>query len=226
MTGVAGRTFQERFRRRLRYYRDSGAPATAVPLFVLDSLDKLGVRINPYLLVVENVTGAPPPAEPASARYEYRFLEATDMPGMASIDDHGVAVAPLLARLNEGQLCYGALCDSSVVSFSWCNLTECVMGSTCLRKLRPDEAYLFDAFTVEDSRGRGLAPYIRHRLYRELGGRGRTRMYSVTKVVNAPAMAFKKTLGARRVESGCHVRLFGRGEFVLRFRRYDDWSRP
>ncbi len=214
-------TFSRRLQSRLRYYRGGRSPGTAAALFVIDCLDKLGIRLSPYAVVTEGLGNVSPPPEPCGAAYEYRFLDTTDMTQMANLSEHGVDCETLVRRLQEGSFCYGALRDCAIVSFVWCNLSVCTFSAPSLRDLKADEGYLFDAFTVESFRGRGLAPYVRYRLYRELGARGRSRFYSVTQAANAPANSFKSKLGARPLESGIRIRLMRRWGLTVRLRQYE-----
>ena len=61
-------------------------------MFVFDCLDKLGVHIMPYQLVVEGEGNvSTPPPEPPGARYDYWFLGVRDIPQIADLSEHGVS---------------------------------------------------------------------------------------------------------------------------------------
>jgi GNAT superfamily N-acetyltransferase len=156
------------------------------------------------------------------AEYEIGFLGPGDMRALAAIPGRRPSSETLLSRLREGKLCIGARYRGEIVAFTWCNLTECEMVSHRLFSLKEHEAYLFDAYTLEQFRGRGIAPHLRYRCYEELAKLGRDQCYSITAVWNPSAAKFKKKLGARVLELGMLVTLFHRRRFHVPLR---DWRK-
>lgn len=187
--------------RKVCYYWRSLPVYGFVVRILIDGLAKLGLRIEPYYLVVEGIASRNllPEAE-TFAECEFGFLGAQDMKAIAALPDRRFSEEDLLRRLEEGEKCFGAKYRGAVVAFSWCNFTECAFETHRLFSLRNDEAYLFDAYTVEAFRGQGIAPYLRSRWYQELEKLGRTRCYSITVALNAAAAQFKKKLQAQVVE--------------------------
>jgi GNAT superfamily N-acetyltransferase len=110
----------------------------------------------------------------------------------------------LLARFNDGQKCFGAKYQGKIVSFTWSNFGSC---HDLLYKfpLRDDEAYLYDAFTLPSFRGKGIAPYLRVRFYKELEILGQNKFYSISRYLNKPAINFKKKLNARPILLGINL---------------------
>jgi len=102
-----------------------------------------------------------------------------------------------------------------LAAFTWYDLGECNYEGWRF-PLHDDEAYLFDAFTLAPWRGRGVAPYLRHRVYQLLSGWGRSRFYSVSIRTNKAAIRFKEKLGGRVVGKGWVLVLFGRWRFGSR----------
>lgn len=131
---------------------------------------------------------------------------------MAKIPYRVASYEELQSRLKDGNLCLGAKRNGRLVAFTWCNLTRCTSEGFPF-PLNDDEAYLFDAYTASDSRGQGLAPGLRYRLYKELARMGRTKLYSVTDRYNTPALRFKLKLGAVILKSSWHITLFKRWDF-------------
>jgi GNAT superfamily N-acetyltransferase len=179
-----------------------------LPRIFIDGLDKLGIQIHLIYLTREGITGeVPRQRQNGLEGYEIRFLEPEDMMEIAKIPYRPATHEELQSRLKDGNLCLGAKRDGRLVAFTWCNLTWCTSEGIPF-PLNDDEAYLFDAYTSSDSRGQGLAPGLRYRLYEELTRMGRTKLYSVTDRYNTPALRFKLKLGAVILKSSWHVTLF------------------
>jgi len=179
----------------------------------------LGIRIQLFYLIREGISeGAAHKNRDVLKDYEVGFLGAEDMRTIAEIPYRTVSYGELQSRLKDGNHCLGAKSDGRLVAFTWCNLTWCHFKG-CTFLLNNDEAYLFDAYTVSDLRGQGLAPALRYRLYEELARMGRTKLYSITEHFNGPSLQFKLKLGAGIVKSGWHVTLFDKWHFGSRCSR-------
>jgi GNAT superfamily N-acetyltransferase len=125
----------------------------------------------------------------------------------------------LLERLERGWLCLGLKCGTRVIAHMWCNTRECDS------KLYPfllnhDEAYLTDARTVEEYRGRGIAPYLRLQFYKHLHGMGRYKIYSITEYFNISAMRFKQKLGAKPTSLILRVYFLNKYSASILLKRY------
>ena len=152
--------------------------------------------------------------------YEVKFLTADDMPALATIPGRLPTEDDLQQRLREGKRCLGIRHQGAPVVFIWCDIDTCGFEEYPLFRLQANEAYLFDAYTVETARGGGLAPFMRYRLYEELARLGRERYYSITVFFNTPAARFKAKLGARILELRVLVELFRRWRVHRVLRRY------
>ena len=78
---------------------------------------------------------------------------------------------------------------------------------------------LFDAYTLDSFRGKGIAPYIRYQLYKELEKTGRMTLYSISERFNLSSIRFKKKLNARLVGQGLCVVLFKKWRFSTRLKK-------
>ena len=229
-------TFLIRVWLRVRYHT-RGLSLSGVVLRVLrDGLAKAGIKIEPYYLMQEGFRADKPLyaektftektftektfTEKTFTEYEFGFLSTEDMATIAALPDRDVANAELVRRLQAGQVCFGVKCQEEIVAFTWCDFTECAFSSYQAFPLCENEAYLFDAYTVESFRGKGIASYTRYRCYQELAKRGKTVLYSRTVSLNAPAMRFKNKLHAEVLESAVLVELFYRWRFSIRLRDY------
>jgi hypothetical protein len=134
------------------------------------------------------------------------------MPEMASIPFRQISLEVLLTRLKQGKMCFGAKHRGQIVAFSWCDL-ESFFFKGLPFKLRDDEAFLFDAHTLEAFRGRAIAPYLRYQQYKELAGLGRHKLYSISGRYNASWLKFKRKLNARLIGAGLLIELFDKWHF-------------
>lgn len=182
---------------------------------ILDALWKLGVRISPFYLVLES--DIPEDREfwkfdQDQNKYRIRFLDHEDMKTLGSIPFRNISETTLQDRLDNGMLCLGVIYQGKLAAFGWCDLENCHFEG-CPFPLKKDEAYLFDAYTMMDFRGKGLAPYMRLRFYDELTRKGIKKFYSISERFNEPSIRFKKKLNARFIGSGLYIELFNKWKF-------------
>ena len=184
--------------------------------WLLAGLRRLGLSIQPFYLFEEALpTGEPPAVDSPLQSAVVRQLGLEDMTSVAEIARRGLPAEFFLARLHSGNGCLGLFVGGQLAAFSWYDLRDCNYEGWRFA-LHEDEAYLFDAFTLAPWRGKGVAPYLRYRVYQTLAHAGRTKCYSVTIRTNGPAIRFKQKLGAKRVARGRIVTLFNRWRFGSR----------
>lgn len=189
------------------------------PRVILDALAKMGIKTQPYYLCVEGLSDRTlPPYETGFHQYLFSFLGPEDMKKIGTIPHRFFSEQQLLSRLKKGQLCFAAKCRGKIAAFAWCNLEECHYDG-CNFPLKNHEAYLFDTYTLNSFRGRGIAPYLRYHLYEELARMGRKRLYSVSERFNIPSIRFKQKLNAKFVGRGIYVELFKRRLFCSSLKR-------
>jgi len=198
----------------------------------LDIYGKAGLRITPYYLVMEGRFGDAPPLPAKASKYTVRFLGPEDMAQIAAMPERSIREPLTQKWFEEGNLCFGMLCDETIIAFVWCNLETCHFWGHPF-PLAENEAYIFDAHTSKDYRGAGIAPYLRYRLYEEMEKRGKTCLYSYTSQLNRPAQRFKLKLNARVMGKGLSILFLKRWHLVSRFtpcREYADiadrWKAP
>jgi GNAT superfamily N-acetyltransferase len=183
---------------------------------LLDGLGRLGVSIQPFYLFEETLPAdGPPVVDEALRSAVVRQLGPDDMQGVALVPWRGLTEEFFLARLRKGDGCLGMFDGGRLAAFTWYDPKECNYEGWRF-PLQEDEAYLFDSFTLAPWRGKGAAPYLRHRVYQILAEDGRTRFYSLSIRTNKAAIGFKEKLGASIVGRGWVVELFGRWRFGSR----------
>lgn len=198
---------------KIGYYK-RGVPWYGVVLRVsIDAVSKVGLRIEPFDLFLEGLDrGVAPPPPPSFENASISFLSSDDMAELARMPGRSFSQNDLEARVRSGQLCIGVRHQGRIIGFTWCNLSECRIEKHRLFDLRADEASLFDAYAVEEYRGRDLAPWMRYRCYEEMAKLGRHRCYSVTIIFNTPAIRFKEKLGAEVIGKGLYLDLLARSQ--------------
>lgn len=197
---------------------------SSIARVIFDAIARLGIRIAPFYLFREGLfNGAIPELERCFEEYTLGFLGPGDMKFIADLPERKCPEEKLHARLQEGKKCFGIKYHGSLAAFTWCNFRTCTLtyGNISVRNLQDDEAYLFDAYTVLAYRGKGIAPYIRYQLYKELARVGRHRLHSISDAFNKPAIKFKKKLNARFIELQLLVSLFKRWRHVFLIKKYD-----
>ena len=169
-------------------------------------LRKIGLEVIPFYLYEEGLFGGIWKGHKDDFdEYEIGFLNPQDMKEIAALSrGDWSSEEKLLARFNEGQKCFGVKYQGKIVAFTWSNFESC-HDPLYKFPLRDDEAYLWDAFTVPSFRGKGIAPYLRFRFYKELETLGRNKSYSISLYFNKPAINFKKKLNARPILLGINL---------------------
>ena len=187
----------------------------------LDAFGRIGVQITPYYIVIEGLFGDLEPFfETGFEAYDVGFLGPDDMPSIAAIPGRNISEDKLVERLENGNLCFGLKKNAVLGAFTWCHLTE-YRGLGRIKPLAQDEAYLFDAYTLFPFRGKGIAPYIRYQLYKELAKLGKHKLYSYSDAFNASSLKFKKKLNARISEKHLSIDIFRRWQFNFLIRKYN-----
>jgi GNAT superfamily N-acetyltransferase len=180
---------------------------------MLDGLGRLGLLLQPFYLFEEQLpSGAAPAVHPALAAAEIRLLGPDDVALLAAVPWRGLDAATCRERLHRGNGCLGLFVDGRLAGFTWFDLAECNFEGWRM-PLQADEAYLFDAFTLPDWRGKGLAPLLRYRVYQQLALQGRRRFLSVSIRTNRAAIRFKRKLGGRIIGRGFRAEFLGRWSF-------------
>jgi GNAT superfamily N-acetyltransferase len=153
-------------------------------------------------------------------QYEINFLGYEDMKEIAALSrGDWASEEKLLARLKDGHKCFGAKYQGKIAAFTWSGFESC--HSQHYRfPLRGNEAYLWDAFTIPSFRGRGIAPYLRFKFYKELQKLGRNIFYSITLFSNEPAVRFKKKLNAKPLILAIHIRLLEKWSWSWKIKNY------
>jgi GNAT superfamily N-acetyltransferase len=179
------------------------------PKIVLDALKLARIRISPIYIYQEGLDLAPADLKTDKLNgYKIGFAGREEMPRLTGFPDRIEPLRKLNKRLDRGGLCIAAWSGGEIAAFSWASLKE-FSYEAFERPLGEHEAYLHDAYTAKEHRGRGLILYLRYRLYQELSLRGRHTLFSISERFNPPSLRFKNKLGAKIVGSSVSLDLFG-----------------
>jgi GNAT superfamily N-acetyltransferase len=183
---------------------------------LLGALHTAGFLIQPYDLFLEGRLAGPIPVyETPPDGFRIQRLGPADMDGIIGLPDRNIPKQNILARFQKEIECLAVFRGEELLAFTWCNLAENTFPGDRF-PLGPDEAYLFDAYTCPQHRGKGLAPLVRYQIYKKLEQMGRHRFYSVSLRLNKRAIRFKLKLHARILRSGIYVELFRRWRYTQR----------
>jgi hypothetical protein len=192
---------------------------------LLEVLAKVGINLRPFVVMREGVSynmNTPRIPDPDFEAIEIRYLEAADMPALASLSDlpgRSITESELQKRLRAGNKCAALTVDGALAAFTWCDFEACSFRGYPFR-LKANEVYLFDAYTLVAFRGKGLAPYIRYSLYVDLARQGRDYCYSISDRFNRPSLRFKEKLKAQWLVSGVYLVLFSRWRFTFMLKHH------
>jgi len=184
-------------------------------------LRKIGLELIPFYLYEEGLFGDIWKGRKDDFdKYEIGFLSPQDMKEIAALSrGDWSSEEKLLARFRDGQKCFGAKYQGKIVAFTWSNFESC-HDPLYKFPLRDDEAYLWDAFTVPSFRGKGIAPYLRSRFYKELETLCRKKSYSISLFFNKPAIKFKNKLDAKPILLGINLASPKKRHFSLKLKSH------
>lgn len=139
-----------------------------------------------------------------------RSLEETDLPDFATSQPANAAMVE--ARLRRGDRCVVAVEDGCVLGSRWASTVSADIADLWLSfPVCPGAAYSYDAFTLPEARGRGIAAAVTAALFESLVAEGATR------VVNAvlPDNPAGQGLARRRSEALGNLRSNRFGDRLL-----------
>ncbi len=177
-----------------------------IVLSILHALEKIGIRIVPYYLTLESLKEDVVINFPLQPVF-YGDLDPPDIKELYLQSGFNKFAKESIKWTGDDIRCFGLRFNKDIVSYCWYNLAYCSSGLISF-PLRKDEAYLFNARTMDQYRGSNLAPLLRYSLYQHLNGIGRTRFYSITEYFNGSALNFKNKLGAQHVKLFLYIGIF------------------
>ena len=187
---------------------------------IIGGLYKLKITIQLYYIVQEGLAGGKIPAyESGLDGYTLEYLGPQDIDSLCAIPLRITTRAQYVDYFKHGCLCLGLKKEGRLAAFTWSNLKQ-MSYAVYTRPLKSDEAYLFDAYTLMDYRGKGIAPYLRYQMYKELAKLGRVKLYSISEYLNTSSIKFKQKLNGKIVALYIWIKLFDGWEWHKLIKEY------
>lgn len=171
-----------------------------------DLLNKIKICYIPGYLIEENLN-----AKFNSSLFpnvKARFLTKDDFKMIVKIKERDLKFSHYKNLLKENTKCFGLFQNDKVICFSFVHFdifrTRFLPG-----KLKKDEAYLYDLYTLKKYRGKGYAPFLRYQLYQKLKKMRIKKIYSITQKYNRSSFKFKDKLKAKPIRSFLYINIFG-----------------
>lgn len=173
-------------------------------------LESMGIVIAPYYWIQEGTNDLDRlQIKNDFNDYTFGFFGPDELKLIAASEAWGHSEDDLLARLKDGEKCFGAKYHDEIAAFMWIDLEKWFIKRHGM-KLGGNEAYLFEMYTMKPFRGRGIAPYLRYQSYRFLKEIGRDRLFSYSDYFNHPSIRFKQKLNARFLKICIYIELFNK----------------
>jgi hypothetical protein len=178
---------------------------------------RIGIEFTPYYLMQEGIqfVTKKPVIQGIQDEVSISFLGPDDMKIGAL--NGGLSEEKSLSLLKSGQKCLGLIYNGEVAAYLWINLNEIDFASLKI-PLKNNEAYLWEMRTIEQFKGKNLAPYLRYKSYEILREMNRDVLFSVSVYFNNPTIRAKKKLGAKKLKLILFIQLFNkfRRSFTLK----------
>ncbi len=182
-------------------------------------LRRIGIDFSPFYLFLEGADfSIIPEIKEKDLVYTVGLLEPEDMKMIGNVQK-GLSDEKLTTLLEEGAKCIAIKDKGEIVAFTWISFDEVLLHSTVM-KLKNDEAYLWNMYTIESHRGKNLAPYLRYKSYEILKDLGRVRLYSASDFFNSPAVRFKEKLNAKKLKLILFIKIFNRFQWSFTLKSY------
>lgn len=170
-------------------------------------LARIGIDILPYYWVLEEYKPCDEPLIKGNPNnFSVELLSKNEVISIASKVPK-ILGNDLIKGYSKGQLCIGLKHKSCIAAYNFVELNDFNFHKR-LFKLKNNEAYLLNMWTMHEFRGRNLAPYLRYKSYQLLKKQGRDVKYSVTNYFNKSSIKFKNKLNSKHLELYLSITLF------------------
>ncbi len=182
-------------------------------------LANIGIDIKPYYWVQEEFTPCNEPAIKGDASaYTVKYISIEEVKVIYQ-NRPQEELDEVIEGMQNGYLCVGLECNSEIVTYMYVALEDFDFKGRIL-KLKPNESYLFNIWTIHAYRGKNLAPYLRYKTYQLLKERGRDVKYSVTEYFNKSSIKFKKKLNSKNLYLYLSIVLFNKYKWNFTLKKY------
>lgn len=182
-------------------------------------LAKIGLDFRPYYWLEEEFLPCEVPQIKGDiTKYKLRYLsldEAKLINQRKSETDYN----NMVRGMQNGQLCVGLERDNEIVAYMFIELNDFEFNKRVF-KLKSNEAYLLNMWTMYAYRGRNLAPFLRYKTYRLLEEQGRDVKYSITEYFNKSSIKFKNKLNSKNHYLYLSIVLFKKYTWNFTLKKY------
>ena len=176
----------------------------------LQLVAKLGCKIYPYY-VYSNLAGRvnSPSLPGADAAYDFVELADDELSAICDLPCRPRDRAYVLKLYQEGSRCFALKKLTAVCSYVWADYNYFMIKGKRVGKLAHTEAFFFDSYTVESSRGQGLSPYLFLKAYAYCRGLGKEKFYIFCSIFNKSARNVYAKLNPVTEGLAWHIDLWG-----------------
>jgi hypothetical protein len=185
---------------------------------VRHAVAKIGIDIMPYYWVQEEVTSTEAPKLRTEQSFTFSVLKKIDLSNVIAEAD-SITEKKINQSFANGQECVGLIHKGEIAAYMFIELNDFEIKNRKF-KIKANEAYLLNMFTLPDFRGKNLAPYLRHACYRYLEKKQITTKYSVSNYFNKSAIKFKKKLNSKHRKLYVNIELFKSFQWNLVLKSY------
>jgi len=179
---------------------------------------KIGIDIMPYYWVQEEVIPTETPKLRTDQSFTFKVLEKNDLNSVITEAD-SITEHKIHQSFIKKQECVALVHEDQIAAYMFIELNDFEIKKRKF-SLNANEAYLLNMFTLNNFRGKNLAPYLRHACYRHLEKQHITTKYSVSNYFNKSAIKFKKKLNSKPQKLYVNIQLFNSFEWNLVLKTY------
>lgn len=185
-----------------------------------DGFGKLGIRISLFYLTEEDLNKDIPGFETDKfPDYTIELLNEKDVTNIPTHKEQSTQKEDFLQLLQDGCISFVVKKNGDIVAYTWFNFRECTFLGFRF-KLKENEAYVFDTYTLIEYRGKRIAPFLHYQCHAELRKFSKTTLYSIVEVLNKQSISFKKKLEARFTLLALYISLFKKWSLTIPLKRF------
>nr|WP_299173556.1 hypothetical protein [uncultured Allomuricauda sp.] len=182
-------------------------------------LSRTGIDISPYYWVREgSLNFDVPKIKDKDTSYKFEFLQLADLEAMRSMRLR-YNKSEMIEGMKRGQKCIALKESNNVAAFMFIEYNSFVSRGKKF-VLGEKDAYLLNMYTLNNYRGRNLAPFLRYKSYELLKEEGIENIYSISEYFNYSSRKFKEKLKAKNTSLYLSILLFKKKKWTFKLRDF------
>lgn len=182
-------------------------------------LTRTGIDINLYYWVREgSVDFDAPKIKDKDTHYTFQFLELEDVEALRSLKMR-YNKSELIEGIKNGQKCIALKDADNLAALMFIEYNSFKFKGKDFT-LGQEDAYLLNMYTLNEYRGKNLAPYLRYKSYELLKEAGKKNLYSITEYFNYSSRKFKEKLKAQHISLYLNIVLFKKKYWTFKLRDF------